>query len=115
MRFDGADNALGNVALVHIRRYFLVVTFPFVGDAVNVGGTGLIIKDMEVDGEAACFHAFHDGVVRGDLVCIGLGFEGLNHDSVGANVTASEICPFFAFLGAIQLFLSQNRELFCAK
>ena len=41
---------LGNVALVHIRGYFLVVTFPFVGDTVDVGGTGLIIKDMEVDG-----------------------------------------------------------------
>ena len=31
-------------------------------------------------------HAFHDGVVHGDLVCIGLGFEGLNDDSVGSNV-----------------------------
>ena len=47
--FEGAYHALGNVALVHIRRYFLVVTFPFVGDAVDLGGTGLIIKDMEVD------------------------------------------------------------------
>ena len=64
----------------------MVFTFLFVGDAVNLGGTGLIIKDMEVDGESVCLHAFHDGIVRGDLVCIGLGFEGLNHDSVGANV-----------------------------
>ena len=86
MCFEGADHALGNVAPVHIRRYFLVVTFPFVGDAADVGGTGLIIKDMEVDGEAGCFHAFHDGVVRRDSMCIGLGFEGLNEDSVGSNM-----------------------------
>ena len=77
MCFEGADHALGNVASVHIGRYFLVFAFPFVGDAVDVGGTGLIIKDMEVDGEAACLHAFHDGIICGDLVCIGLGFEGL--------------------------------------
>ena len=63
-----------------------MVTFPFVGDAVNVGGTGLIIKDMEVDGEDTCLHAFHDDVVRGDLVCLGLGFEGLNDDRVGSNM-----------------------------
>jgi hypothetical protein len=31
---------------------------------------------MEVDREAACLHAFHDGGAHGDLVCIGLGFEG---------------------------------------
>ena len=36
--------------------------------------------------ERPLLHAFHDGVVRGDLVCIGLGFEGLNDDSVGSNV-----------------------------
>ena len=86
MCFEVADHGLGNVASVHIRRYLLAFAFPFVGDAVYVGGTGLIIKDVEVDGEAACFHAFHDGVVRGDLVCIGLGFEWLNDDSVGTNV-----------------------------
>ena len=60
--------------------------FPLVSDSVDVGGFGFIIKDMEVDGESVCLHAFHDGIVRGDLVCIGLGFEGLNHDSVVANV-----------------------------
>ena len=60
--------------------------FPLVSDAVNVGGSGFIIKDMEVVGESARLHAFHDGVVSGDSVCIGLGFEGLNHDSVGTNV-----------------------------
>ena len=53
MCFEGVDRALDNVALVHIRQYFLVVTFPFVGDAVDVGRTGFIIKDMEVDREAA--------------------------------------------------------------
>ena len=63
--------------------------FPFVGDAVDVGGTGLIIKDVEVGGEATCFHAVHDVVVRGDLVCIGLGLEGLNDGSVGAHVMSS--------------------------
>ena len=63
-----------------------MVTFLFVGDAVDVGGTGLIIKDMEFDGETACFHAFHDGVIRRDSVCIGLGFEGLKEDSVGSNI-----------------------------
>ncbi len=86
MCFEGADHALGNVTLVHIRKYLLVFAFPFVGDAVNVGGTGFIIKYLEIDGESTCFHALHSGVIRGDLVCIGLGFEGLNHDSVGANV-----------------------------
>ena len=60
----------------------MVFAFPFVDDAVHVGGTGFIIKDMEVDGEAACLHAFHDGVVRGDLVCIALGFEWLKEDCV---------------------------------
>ena len=55
---------------------FLVFSFPFVGDAVNVGGTGFIIKDVKIDGEAACLHAFHDGVVRGDSVCIGLDLKG---------------------------------------
>ena len=60
--------------------------FPFVGDAVNVGGTGFIIDDVEVDREAAFFHAVHDGVERRDLVCIGLGFEGLNDDGVGAHM-----------------------------
>ena len=29
--------------------------------------------------------------------------------------TASEFCPFLAFLGAIHLFLTQNRKCFCAK
>ena len=33
-----------------------------------------------------CFHAFHDGLVHRDLVCIGLGFEGLNEDSAGSNM-----------------------------
>ena len=78
-------HAFGNVALVHIRWYLLVFACPLVSDAVDVGGNGFIIKDVEVDRESACLHAFHDGVVRRDLVCIGLGFEGLNHDSVGAN------------------------------
>ena len=50
---EGADHALGNVAPLHIRWYLSVFTFPFVDDAVDVGGTGLIIMDMEVDGEAA--------------------------------------------------------------
>ena len=86
MCFEGAYHALGNVALVHIRWYLLVFAFPLVSDAVNVCSTSFIIKDVEVDGESACLHAFHDGVVRGDSVCIGLGFEGLNHDSAGANV-----------------------------
>ena len=86
MCFEGAYHALGNVALVHIRWYLLVFAFPLVSDAVNVGGTGFIIKDMEVDGESACLHALHDGLIRGDPVCIGLGFEGLNDDSVGSNV-----------------------------
>ena len=63
-----------------------MVTFPFVGDAVNVGSAGLIIMDMEVDGEAVCLHAFHDGVVCRDSVCIGLGFEGFNDDCVGSHV-----------------------------
>ena len=36
--FEGADHAFGNVALVHVRRYLLVVAFQLVGDAVNVGG-----------------------------------------------------------------------------
>ena len=84
--FEGTDHALSNVALVHSRRYLLVFAFSFVGDAVDVGGTGLIIQDVEVEREATCLHAFHDGIVRGYSVCIGLGFEGLNHDSVGANV-----------------------------
>ena len=65
-------HALGNVALVHIRWYLLVFAFPLVSDAVDVGGTGFIIKDVEVDGESACLHEFHDGVVRRDLVCIGV-------------------------------------------
>ena len=86
MCFEGADHALGDVALVHIRCYLLVFAFTFGGDAVDVGGTGFIIKDVEVEGEAACLHAFHDGIVRRDLVCIGLGFEGLNEDSVGSNM-----------------------------
>ena len=86
MCFEGADHALGNVAFVHIRRYLLVFAFPLAGDAVDVGGTGLIIQDVEVDREAACLHAFHDGVVRRDLVCIGLIFEGLNDDCVCSNV-----------------------------
>ena len=51
--FEGADHALGNAASVHVRRYLLVFAFPFVGDAVDVGGTGLIVKDVEVNGEAA--------------------------------------------------------------
>ena len=86
MCFEGVDHELDNVVLVHIRRYLLVFTFPFVGDAVDVGGTSLIIKDMEVDGKAVCLHVFHDGVVCRDLVCIGLRFEGLNDDSTGTNV-----------------------------
>ena len=60
--------------------------FPLFGDAVNVGGTGFIIKYLEVGRESACLHAFHDGVVCGDLVCIGLGFEGFNEDCVGPHV-----------------------------
>ena len=75
-----------NVAWVHIWWYLLVVAFSFVGDAVNVGGTGFIMKDVEFDREAASLHALHDGVVCRDSVCIGLGFEGLNDDSVGAHV-----------------------------
>ena len=84
--FEGANHAFGNVALVHVRRYLLVVAFPLINDAVNVGGTGFIIKYLEVNGESACLHAFHDGVVCGDLVCIGLGFERFNDDCVGSHV-----------------------------
>ena len=41
---------------------------------------------MQVNGEAAFFHVVHDVVVRGDLDCIGLGFEGFNDDIIGAQV-----------------------------
>ena len=75
-----------------------MITFQFVGDAVNVGGTCLIIKDMEVDGEAACLHAFHDGVVRKDLVCIGLGFEGFNDGCVGSHM----MCKHDVTVSAVQ-------------
>ena len=64
----------------------MVFAFSFVGDAINVGGTDFIIKDLEVGGEAACFDVVHYVVVRGALVWISLGFEGLNDDSGGANV-----------------------------
>ena len=46
--FEGADHAFGNVASVHVRWYLVVVAFPLVGDAVNVGGTGFISKYLEV-------------------------------------------------------------------
>ena len=60
--------------------------FPLVSDAVNVGSTGFIIKYLEVNGESACLHVFHDGVVCGDSVCIGLRFEGFNEDCVGTHM-----------------------------
>ena len=84
--FEGADHVFGNVALVNVRRYLLVFSFPLVGDAVNVGGTGFIIKYLEVDRESVCLHAFHDGVVCRDLVCISLEFERFNDDCVGSHV-----------------------------
>ena len=44
-----ADHALGDVAAMHVRRYFLVLAFPFDSDVGNVRGTCFVVEDLEVD------------------------------------------------------------------
>ena len=53
-----------------------MVAFPLVGDAVNIGGTGFIIKYLDVSGESACLHAFHDGIVCGGWCVSALDLKG---------------------------------------
>ncbi len=63
-----ADHALGDVSSVHVRGYFLVLAFPFVGDVGNVCVTCFIVEYLEFNSDAARPEALHDVVVRWDTV-----------------------------------------------
>jgi hypothetical protein len=81
-----ADHVLGNVAAVHVRWKFLVLTLPFVGDVGNVRSAGFIVKYLEFYCDATFPEALHNVVVSQDMERISPYFEQFHQDSVGANV-----------------------------
>jgi hypothetical protein len=66
-----ADHAFGDVAAMHVWRYFLVLAFPFDSDVGNVRGACFVIEYLEVNSDAPRPEALHDLVVRWDAVGVG--------------------------------------------
>ena len=56
--------------------------FPYVCDGLDVGRTGFVIKDLQVNFNAPCFEPFHDGVVGWDAMVVCFGLEGLHQDDI---------------------------------
>ena len=89
-----ADHALGDVAAVHVRWNFLVLTLPFVGDVGNVSGAGFIVEYLEFYCDATFPEALHDVVVSQDTERISPYFERFHQDSVGANLVGQHDVVF---------------------
>ena len=82
MSFERPNISLGLVAKVHVRWNFLVFAFPYFVDCLDVGCTGFIVKDLQVNFNSPCFEPFHDGVVGWDAMVVRFGLEGLYQDDI---------------------------------
>ena len=77
--FECANCLLSFVALVHVWRYFLELTFPDFCDVVEELLTDLVVHELHVHSESLLFEAVHEGIVCcWNAMMIGFCFEGSN-------------------------------------
>jgi hypothetical protein len=86
VRIECADDALGHVAAVHVRRNKLKLAAPLLSDGKFVCVTHFIVKGLEVDRAAVKLESLHDAVVGSDALGIVTGLEGFDQDHVAVGV-----------------------------
>jgi hypothetical protein len=82
MCFECSNSLFGLVATVHVRWHFLMFEFPYFCDGLDVGRTRFIVKDLQVNLNAACFETYHDGIVCRDAMVVHFGLDGLHQDDI---------------------------------
>jgi hypothetical protein len=86
VHLECADDALGHVAAVYVRRNKLELAAPLLSDGEFVCGAHFIVKGLEVNRAAVKFESLHDAVVGSDALAIVTGLEGFDQDHVAVGV-----------------------------
>ena len=60
----------------------MVISAPLLGDDKLVGGAGLVVMHLEVNGETPELEAMHNAVVGCDAVAVVLGLRGFYEDHI---------------------------------
>ena len=74
---------------MHVRGNKLKGGVRLEGDGFFVGRAGLVIQDLEIDGETSGCQTGHDWVVGSNSMSIALGLEGLLEDEVAIGVKSN--------------------------
>ena len=86
MVLEGANGAVRLIPTMHVRGNELEVGVPFEGNGFFIHRTGLVIQDLQINGETSGGQAGHDRVVGSDAMAITLSLEGLLKDEVAVSV-----------------------------
>ena len=78
----GSDRLFGFIPLMHVWGDFLVRAMSFVFDAIDVGDTGFVAQDLQIDPKIALFEPGHDCVVCWDVMGVSLCIEWLYQNDV---------------------------------
>jgi len=79
---EGANGALHPITAMHVQRDELEFGVLLEGDGFFVRQAGIVIQDLETNGETTGGQASHDQVVGGNAMAITLGLECLLKDEV---------------------------------
>ncbi len=89
MGLEGLNGLLGSIATMYVRRDELVPNLPLVHNGGLEFSTDFIVEDLEINVVSTVGEAAHDGVVGGQLVCVGpvdiRGTEDCNAGAVEGN------------------------------
>ena len=86
--FKGSDDALGNVAAMHVWGDKLESAPPGLSDDLAIVCVCFIVKDLVVDDVAAGLEALHDTFVGQDMVAVVTALEGF--DEYGVQVAVKD-------------------------
>ncbi len=83
---EGANGALRPIPTMHVRGNELELGIPFEGNRFFIRRAGLVIQDLQIDGETSGGQAGHEQVVGSYGMSITFSLEGLLKDEIAISV-----------------------------